>query len=274
MPIFDATNLTTPICEADTCKWITYTSLAVCTSSADVTRHLSVSYDESANIQIYSLPGGYSLRTSSPDSYAMNVTASGNFSDAMLDKPPHPTNPDSLAFPDRSFALANFFIIYKNQKLASKAREGSFDEKVIKSHKYSAIESIFEWCVQKYHTNVSQGVAHTTIDQEQFSDFSWDDGLASSPEDGFSRDFYIPTKSHKALRSFLSRLFEGLVYVVGGENPIWFPTSEATQAIFDVLNPLPLQDYSKAKGHIISDLEGLAMLLDNVAKSLTHRYVT
>jgi hypothetical protein len=157
-----------PDCSSLNCTFLSYTSLAVCTSFADVTSHLAsvnvtrdpdprarpLFVDALSNSSYINKSGGRFNASSA----AFDDSRSG--SRAFSERAPFLIFNNTIAFKDVPVPLADVFVIYAKEIVGEFTRPDGVIEAGHMS--YGAVEFIMEWCVQNFTTVVVNGVAHTT----------------------------------------------------------------------------------------------------------------
>jgi hypothetical protein len=262
-------------CSSGNCTFETYSSLAVCTSFADVTDHL---YPEDANGQ-----GGYGTQLHLTDDHFLTTNAI--FLQEFLDigsvapasqiietegRPALFLNfNQSIAFKDIESPLADIFIITRNGSNPLPPEEGLGDV----AYTYAAFEVALSWCVAAYSTTVANGTSSTRMisNDKNFTYVNGSNALINeAPKGQYLQDSSVDGKHHAGLQWFFKRLFAGRISQDGSDQTT--TTSDVAQTIYEPFSGI---SPTSPKGNLSRTLraterEGLQRIFDNVAMSMTN----
>lgn len=270
-------------CPGGNCTFDDYSSLAVCVSFADVTKHLRES-----NHTLNKTTGLFQVRLSlTNDHYLVKYSRDKdrekpagdlNVSSVARSFQASETNEgldllsfnQSIAFKDLPFPLADMFIITRNGSVPAASEKKIGNDEI----KYAAFEIAFSWCIQSYTTEVINATSIT----RKLSDnrnFTWYDGTNSlvndAPHPGHAaRGWTVDGRHHASLQWHLKRLFSGEQTESGPKRTV---TSDVAQVLYDPFDDLNSEG---SEGNIDEELhqtglEGLRLILDSVAASMTNR---
>lgn len=293
----DTTTVTlsdvSPLCQTGNCTWAPYTSLGVCASVADVTSHLTTTYDSSAAQWTSSLPGGQYIEVKSDtgsDSnheIVMNMTSTNftpltsiNGTDTITLASDPLSFPRSIAFVGLQNPLAHAAIIYSVSGLQNISVESKTGLR--------AFEVMLQWCVQTYDTAVTSGATLTNLTGQpyQYSNFSWqlpDDDhvpnatwngliqkknfypLSAVSLNGSGSEFVIEANSHWGLQRTFSQLFtREYHYSANDETETLAYDNPLAKTIFDaVVLRLNLNTDGESEGILDEILQNLATSITN-----------
>jgi hypothetical protein len=271
-------------CPSGNCKFNDYSALAVCVSFADVTEHLYATnntVDETTGLyqvrlqltndhylvrnsgddDLHHMPRGEINVSSVATSFEARVRGTG-FAFLSLNQ--------SIAFRDLQAPLADIFIITRNGSITGSSEKMTDDLKA----GYAAFEIALSWCVQSFATEVVNATS-TTRRLSTNHNFTWYGGRHAFVNDAphsnnSTRDWNVDGRHHASLQWHLKQLLSGEQTEV---NEIHSATSDVVQILYD-----PFEDLSDAtgKGNLSERLhqterEGLRLIFDNVATSMTNR---
>ena len=213
-----ATQFDVPVaCSTGNCTWQDYTSLAVCTSCADLAAQLTVSTQNSSikgvapNIY-HKLPNGISLQV-----YEMALGLQLTVNSTMQnDGPAHA----SIAFKGHNHTILDMFVIALDKRnSATSIAYGPY-----------AAECIIEFCVQNYTAQVSKGAFHETRGNKGVPIQGHGSGMYTirDGEHKFGVDYY----TLNVFTTYLSNLFFGRVAFTDSLSPVAIFPSDLTQSIW------------------------------------------
>lgn len=257
-------------CPGGNCTFDEYSSVAVCVNLEDVTEHLSKTtptLNKTTGLfqKRQQLTDDHYLVLSSEDDDGHAFSTGGINASSVATSFKHPKQPkdiayldfnQSIAFKDLQAPLADIFIITTNQT-------GEV-----------AFEVALSWCIQSYATEVTNGTSVTTRLTPNHN-FTWNVGSSSftndAPHPGHpARGWTVSGSNHAALQWHLKQFFVGAVTQQGVKRTT---TTDAAQVLYD-----PFVDLSSTtpKANISETLhqterEGLRLIFDNVAASMTNR---
>ena len=262
-------------CPSGNCTFEPYSSLAVCTSFADVTEHL---YSKDANGQ-----GGYGTQLHLTDDHYLtkNALFLQEFLDVSSVAPVSEITEtegrraiflnfsQSITFKDIESPLADIFIITRNGSNPLPPEEGSGDFE----YTYAAFEVALSWCVATYNTEVANGTSQTSMisDDKKFTYLNESNTLVNkAPKSQHLQDSSIDGKHHAGLQWFFKRLFAGRISQDGSDQTT--TTSDVAQTIYE---PFSALNSTLPKGNLSRTLraterDGLQRIFDNVAVSMTN----
>ncbi|KAN0085369.1 hypothetical protein V8E54_001836 [Elaphomyces granulatus] len=234
-----------PLCATGNCSWLSYQSLAVCSSCADVTSNLTITPSQDLTTAILLLPNGMSLNvTDSGSSYIM-VSVNNTFLE--LDA-------WSIAFQNHTESIVNVFLILSNytwgpsNHLLNTSIGGPY-----------AAECILEWCIQNYTATVHNGnFVESASGSATSAITSWDqDEMARKQVDGVNYTIY--KSSFFPLSLYLANVMRGTdIGVMDVDVDRVFDgyqwTDEVSQSMYLHLNETP---------------HTLDALFNNIARSMT-----
>jgi hypothetical protein len=157
-----------PRCPSSECSWPEISSLAVCSSIANVTEHLEWAQDGPDDAWMASLPNGFGyVVLNSIDREMMNISSPEapmpEFSDLLpnmtreelSDLPPlvYPTRPTLGNWDSPDLTRATFsqlFVVFNN-----------YDNNT--DHKFRAVEILFHFCVNTYNVTFQDGTPYTAL---------------------------------------------------------------------------------------------------------------
>lgn len=197
-----------PVCSSLNCTFPSYSSLAVCSSFANVSSHLfsqNVSTDDPDYPLRYALSdtsyviAGLGFFNASSASSTNDSISTGDSQAQLL------SFNNSIAFKNVSLPLADVLVIY------AKDIEGQYtlpDGTIEAGHlAYGAVEFILEWCVQEFTTEVANGIA-TTLRHGATSNFT--NPPYPTAQVG-SITYSIDPDTHASTSRFLDRILQGSV---------------------------------------------------------------
>ena len=262
-------------CPSGNCTFETYSSLAVCTSFADVTEHL---YPKDANGQ-----GGYGTQLHLNDDHYL--TKNALFLQEILDvgsvapasevletegRPAVFLNfSQSIAFQDIKSPLADIFIITRNGSTPLPADVGFGDY----AYSFAAFEVALSWCVATYNTTVTNGTSTTNMISNDM-DFTYLSGpnnlVNEGPQGQYLQNSSVDGKHHAGLQWFFKRLFAGRISQDGTDQTT--TTSDVAQTIYEpfsgINSTLPKGNLSRTLR--ATERDGLQRIFENVAVSMTN----
>ena len=262
-------------CPSGNCTFETYSSLAVCTSFADVTEHL---YPEDVNGQ-----GGYGTQLHLNDDHYL--TKNALFLQEILDvgsvapasevletegRPAVFLNfSQSIAFQDIKSPLADIFIITRNGSTPLPADVGFGDY----AYSFAAFEVALSWCVATYNTTVTNGTSTTNMISNDM-DFTYLSGpnnlVNEAPQGQYLQNSSVDGKHHAGLQWFFKRLFAGRISQDGTDQTT--TTSDVAQTIYEpfsgINSTLPKGNLSRTLR--ATERDGLQRIFENVAVSMTN----
>jgi len=262
-------------CPSGNCTFEIYSSLAVCSSFADVTEHL---YSKDANGV-----GGYGTQLHlTDDNY---LTKSALFVQEFLDissvapvseitetegRPAIFLNfSRSIAFKDIESPLADVFIITRNGSIPTPFEEGLGSSE----YTYAAFEVALSWCIATYNTTVVNGTSKTSMisDDKKFTYLNASNALVNEALKGqHLQASSVDGKHHAGLQWFFKRLFTGRISQDRSYQTT--TTSDVAQTIYE---PFSAINSTLPKGNLSRTLraterDGLQRIFDNVAVSMTN----
>lgn len=282
MGLFNAANesvsATIPSCQTGNCTWPEFSTLGICSKVANVSSFLTVSPlpgDISSNLTYTvennaALPNGAYLKAGE---VVMNITASPDVIDGFSVSPVN----HSLAFanePNAAYTtINNYFVIWQN-----KDSQGQGD--------FGAIEVLIYWCVNTYSTQVQAGIPSTNITASSVNVGSGNASITLPDDDGTNRtyqqyggvalnpansstNYTVDGPANAALTSYMANTFRG-TYTPGLDGGY---TTDAAQALVSALIEQP--SLLRATGQAADDLQlaGVQNLTQNIATSMTNKYV-
>ncbi|CZR66586.1 uncharacterized protein PAC_16487 [Phialocephala subalpina] len=279
MGLFNAANEsithTAPSCPTGNCTWPDFSSLGICSKTANITSFLSVVSvpgNQSASIGYIvdnnvTLPNGAYLQAGA---MGLNITTPPDVVDGLSVSP---TN-HSLAFQHepntKRTTISNHFIIYQNSNSTSQPSFG-------------AIEVLLYWCVNTYSTSVQSGIASTNVTTSGVNIGStnasipmpmgagtngtyqqWGN-LALNPMNS-TANYTVNGNANAALTSYMALTWRGW-YEMGSGGGY---SSDAAMALSDALFQEP--SIANVTGKAADDLQmaGIQNLTANVATSITN----
>ena len=242
------------------CTFQTYSSLAICTSFADISSKITrriVSTDD--NYVLYQVTPNHLLQTDGNNAGMINVSSVASLplpqqSDEMDGAL---TFNDSIAFPDVKAPITDFILITWNSTTPGQQPS---------HYGLQAYEVLLEWCIQDYTTDVVNGSATTnrTSASRGFDYGSSSVGLG---------EYSIDNNAHSSLQRYFQSLFNTSAYQNGLLQPV--ATSDAAQALyepFDVAMGTPNAQgvYDFQHGLAGTNLTGLELIMNNTATAMTN----
>jgi hypothetical protein len=262
-------------CHSGNCTFEVYSSLAVCTSFADVTDHL---YPQDANGQ-----GGYGTQLHLTDDHyltknalflqeildvgsvapASEVAATEGHSAVFLNFS------QSIAFKNIESPLADIFVLTRNGSYPIPPEEGLGDV----AYTYAAFEVALMWCVATYNTTVTNGTSNTNMvsNDKSFTYLNGSNALVvEAPRGQYLHGSSVDGKHHAGLQWFFKRLFAGRISQDGYDQTT--TTSDVAQTIYEPFSGL---NSTLPKGNLSRTLraterDGLQRIFENVAVSMTN----
>ena len=212
-----ATQFDVPVtCSTGNCSWQDFTSLAVCTSCADLAAQLTVSSQNSTikgdapNI-FHKLPNGISLHTYEL-ALALQMTVNSTMQN---DGPAHA----SIAFKGHNNTILDMFVIALDK--------GSSTQSI--AYGPYAAECITEFCVQNYTAKVTNGNFHETR-QGKGTPIQSFHNEAFATQDG-KRSFGVDYNILNVVSMYPANLFFGSVAYTDSLSPVAIFPSDVTQSI-------------------------------------------
>lgn len=275
-----------PSCPSLNCTFPTYSSLAVCTSFANVSSHLvkqnisksnfdyQIRYALSNTSYINAGLGFFNASSaSSPDDIQIGISSLNllNFN-------------NSIAFKDVTLPLADVFVIY------GKDIEGQYtrpDGVIEAGHlTYGAVEFIMEWCVQDFTTEVVNGSAVTT--RHKATRNFRNPPFPTIDVNGVT--YSISPDTHTSASRFLDRILRGsvqegrldvlsqhfklLLNSRPGLDQYWYASSDIAQALFEPYNVWqahPTDEvFTLSQGIKGTNQTGLELIINNIANGMTN----
>ncbi|KAK4230588.1 hypothetical protein QBC38DRAFT_356708 [Podospora fimiseda] len=177
-----------PSCSTGSCSFSNFSSLAICSSTSDISNRLSLSNPTGTPCNA-SLPNGVFLFSTNPLTPFLNISSSKTNSTSFLPT----TSILSITFDQGrlSSGIANFFLIYSTGGINTT---------------FKASEVLFHFCVNTYSISVLDGVSTTEIVHSS-SLFS-DDGTLSRRQQ--QQDTYqVNREDVSILNKYLVSIFRG-----------------------------------------------------------------
>ncbi|CAI6331202.1 unnamed protein product [Periconia digitata] len=259
-------------CPGGNCTFGDYSSLAVCVSFADVTEHLREVKERILLTDDHYLVryGGDEDLFDAAGEINISSVATGFQTPQKKGRPTLLNFNQSISFKDLPFPLADMFVITSNGSVPAPPDKNIGTIEI----KYAAFEIALSWCIQSYTTQVINGTSITQKLSEN-RNFTWSEGLYAlvndAPDPGHPRRHWnVDGLHHASLQWYLMQLFSG---EEKKSRVARTATSDVAQVLFEPFMDL---DTGGPKGNISKQLyqterEGLRLIFDNVATSMTNR---
>ncbi|OAA57147.1 hypothetical protein LEL_10937 [Akanthomyces lecanii RCEF 1005] len=250
-------NNTAPMCSTGNCVFPDYQTLAVCSSSANVSSHV-VRTDKSGE-ELSCILGQFCISNGDINAVA-NITTAASSKQTSRDSyksgsSPVPFNFSSVAFAETNNAgtIGDFYILYQN-----------FDADAQHGNVYAAVEFRLAWCVQTFTTHVVNTTVITNRHIDVNTNFTLRGAYISNTVNGTV--FNVDKIAHYSLQRYLWLLLTGRAWF-NADNSISVDSAE-----IDVLAGQfgVTHDPSLSTGTQSEFMARLARIMDNVAISMTN----
>ncbi|KAK4162125.1 hypothetical protein QBC43DRAFT_88083 [Cladorrhinum sp. PSN259] len=195
-PLFAPIPHLQPTCSTGTCDFANFSSLAICSTVADISSRLTIP-TQTTSLSNASLPNGHFLLGTSSTTAFLNISSPRNNSNSFLPT----TSTLSIAFDSGkiSSGIANLFIIY------------SFPGGSGSGNTFKASEILFHFCVNTYSVSTLNGISKTEIvHSSAFSDESGISRRDHHPSEGAEGGTYSVKREDVALLNrYLTLLLSG-----------------------------------------------------------------
>lgn len=199
-------NDTLPTCSSGNCTFPDYQTLALCASTTDLTPQLK-NMSTLATPGRWCLPHNFCVDGSAKTGISANITSAAILGEQNTGPGSGlPLNFTSIAFSNRSAAVADFYIIYMNMT-DSNAHNG-----VSYGNSWAAVEFVLDWCAPTFSTQVTNGTAVTKRKSNPKMDFDANVGYMVTAHVG-SDTYTIESNTHYTLQRYLNLTFSGLSYL-------------------------------------------------------------
>ncbi len=272
------------ICSTGNCTWPLYQSLAVCSKWKDVSDRLVFTNtsletpiegtNETIESSVYrwSLNDYHYIETTGTELFYMNMSSMVNGTDLTnASYAFDPKNTATFICTNCSFPIADTFIIWRDpSKVPFNAAERLMG--IVDKNAYSAIEFVFEWCIQEFNTTVANGESSTTrtASTKYFGpgDVMNLDGI---PGDSYpdmklnGLEYNITVSAHYSLATYLWKTFQGTI--AADRSGTKYQSSDVAEAVFKYFEPgidnASLPSTAQIYNNLDTGLQNIAISMTN-----------